>query len=123
MAVVAAGLEGRGCGENGAFRALLKTWSGSPETIHAGHVIHQRLGEFFAGEELHHEESSGDICLNREELRGLALSTSHAPMPGSPKFAGFEAALQQFSERYQQNGRIRLATRCWISAGRFGKPG
>jgi SAM-dependent methyltransferase len=120
VAVIAAGREGQGREENEAFEKLMQTWTGNLQSTRAGYALYQRLDEFFAGGELHHAEVGSEMHLDWEALRGLTLSISYAPLPGSPLFAGFEAALAEYFDRYQQGGRITIATRCWVNAGRFG---
>lgn len=119
VVVIAAGREGGGREENEAFEKLLQNWTGNLQSTRAGYAVYERLSEFFAGGELHHAEVGGEMLLDWEALRGLTLSISHAPLPDSPSFAGFEAALGEYFERYQREGKITIATRCWVNAGRF----
>ena len=41
-----------------------------------------------------------------QHLRGMALSLSHTPRVGDPRFAEFERALKEFFDRYEKNGAV-----------------
>lgn len=119
VVIVANGREESGRAENEAFEELFRAASDSLASTRAGYAVYARLGEFFAGGELHHAEFPGEMCLDWERLRGLALSHSHAPLPGTGNFPAFEQELKQMFQRFENGGRLTLATRCWINAGRF----
>ncbi len=119
VAIVAAGREGSGSAENDAIEALLQKWSGRQQSTRAGYRVYEQLDGLFAGGVMHHAEAPGSMHLNWEALRGLMLSISHAPLPESPHFAEFEAALREIFDRYEQRGTLSLVTRCWLNAGRF----
>ncbi|HVC46992.1 MAG TPA: class I SAM-dependent methyltransferase [Terracidiphilus sp.] len=119
VAIVACGREERGRAENEGFEELLHSLPGQLERVRAGYAVYRRIDEYFAGGEVHHVQIPGEMVMDWEGLRGLTLSYSHAPMPGAVEFDAFERALKEFFARFQQNGTITLATRTWISAGRF----
>lgn len=121
-AIVAIGREEGGRAENVAFETLLHATSGSLEQARAGFAIYKRLGEFFPGCAMHHAEIPSEMHLDWNGLRGLALSHSHAPLPDSKGFAVFERALEEYFRRFERDGKLTLATRCWVSAGRFDNP-
>lgn len=119
VVIVASGREEQGRAENEALENLFRAASDSLVSTRASYIAYSRLGEFFAGGELHHAEIPGEMHLDWEALRGLALSHSHAPLPGATNFPAFEEGLRQMFHRFANGGRFTLATRCWINAGRF----
>jgi ubiquinone/menaquinone biosynthesis C-methylase UbiE len=120
VAIVACGREEGGRAENEAYEVLLRKLTGPLERLRAGYAIYRRMDEYFAGGEVHHRELTGEMVMDWEALRGLTLSYSHAPMPGALEFDAFEQALKEFFARFAIDGKVTLATRTWISAGRFG---
>jgi SAM-dependent methyltransferase len=119
VVIVASGREGSGRAENEAFEMLLRTGANTQESTRASYVVYDRLDKFFAKGTLHHTEIPGEMHVDWNELRGLTLSTSHAPLPESENFAAFERALEEFFQRFQNEGKLTLATRTWMNAGRF----
>lgn len=119
VAILASGREEGGRPENDAFELLMREASQSFANTRAGYSVYKRMDEFFAGGEVHHAEVPGEMQMNWETLRGLTLSHSHAPLPGSERFGEFEQALSAYFRRYEIDGKLTLATRTWISAGRF----
>ncbi len=117
--ILACGRTEDGREENLAFTEFLAASAGRHPVRDPLLNVYRRLDTFFAGGEFHHTEIDGEIQLNWVALRGLTLSLSHAPMPGSAAFPAFESALRLFFDRYAQDGHITLTTRTWISAGRF----
>ena len=121
VAIVACGRQERGREENEAYDALLHAIPGTLERVKAGYAVYRKMDDYFAGGEVHHQQVTGEMVMDWEALRGLTLSYSHAPMPGAPEFDGLERALKEFFARFKKNGKVTLATRTWISAGRFGE--
>lgn len=118
-AIVACGREEHGRAENEAFDALLHSIPGTLERVKAGYAVYRKMDEYFAGGEVHHQQVAGAMVMDWEALRGLTLSYSHAPMPGAREFDAFENGLKDFFARFEKDGKVTLATRTWISAGRF----
>ncbi|MGB6974573.1 MAG: class I SAM-dependent methyltransferase [Terracidiphilus sp.] len=123
VAIVACGREERGRAENEAFDELLHRLPGQLELVKAGYAVYRRMDEYFAGGEVHHQQTTGAMVMDWKALRGLTLSFSHAPMPGSPEFDVFEQALKELFARFEHDGKVTLATRTWTSAGRFAEEG
>ena len=122
VAILASGREEGGRPENDAFELLMREASQTFASTRAGYAVYKRMGEFFAGGEIHHAEVPGELRMDWETLRGLTLSHSHAPLPESEAFEEFERALVEYFRRFEQEGKVTLATRTWISAGRFAGP-
>ncbi len=119
VAILACGRTDDGREENLAYREFLAASAGRDPARDPLLDVYRRLDTFFVGGEFHHAEVAGEIQLDWNGLRGLTLSLSHAPMPGSAAFPAFESALRFFFDRFALNGQITLTTRTWISAGRF----
>lgn len=119
VAILASGREEGGRPENDAFELLMRTASQTFASTRAGYSVYKRMDEFFAGGEIHHAEVPGEVRMDWETLRGLTLSHSHAPVPGSEGFEEFDRALTEYFNRFERDGKLTLATRTWISAGRF----
>lgn len=107
--------------ENLAFAELMHTHADRDRSAQSGYEVYGALKNLFAGGEFHHGEQDGTMQLDWEQLRGLTLSNSHAPMPGSTEFPTFEATLRNYFSRFAHDGRITLATRTWANAGRFAR--
>jgi len=119
VAILACGRRDDGREENAAFDAVLDRATGrdtSPERLLR---VYDQVPALFPGGEFHHAETDGELHFDWDQLRGLALSISHTPMPGSPNFDNFEAALRGYFDRYPKQERVTFAVRTWISVGRF----
>jgi SAM-dependent methyltransferase len=116
---VAAGRTELGREENVAFAKLLERFSESAEQREAAYSAYTRMKNFFAGADFHHYERGGQMRMDWDHLRGMALSLSHAPRSDDPRFATFEHELKDFFDRYAKAGVLTWETRCWLNAGRF----
>ena len=119
VVVLACGRTEDGRDENLAFKDILQEHTGRDSTRDPLLDVYRRLESFFAGGRFIHAEAGGTMHLDWEELRGLTLSLSHAPMPGSETFPAFESALQSYFDRFAQNRQVTLSTRTFINAGQF----
>lgn len=119
VAVVAFGRAEHGRPENEAFEDLLRSLTPERKDTHATYGVYARLAEFFPGGEFHHIEIGGEMQLTWEELRGMTLSLSHAPLPANPIFEKFERGLHGFFDMYADGGCVTMSTRYWVNAGRF----
>jgi ubiquinone/menaquinone biosynthesis C-methylase UbiE len=119
VAVIAMGRAENGREENLAFEELLRPFTPEDQGTRAGYAVYKRLEQAFATGRFHHAEIVGEMEMGWEELRGKTLSYSHAPLPGSERFPELERALVDYYERYQNDGKVTLTTRCWVEAGRF----
>jgi SAM-dependent methyltransferase len=117
--VLAFGRSKEGREENIAYEEFLLPYTKEGQGTHATYAVYKRLRDHFPGGEFHHKEIPGEMSLDWDALRGLTLSLSHAPLPGTPQFAPFETSLTRYFDKYQQDGKITLTTRYWINAGRF----
>jgi len=115
---VAAGRTEFGREENEAFVRVLEQFSGSAKDRLEAYSAYTRMKNFFEGSDFHHYERGGELRMNWQHLRGMALSLSHTPRIGDPRFPEFELALKEFFDRYQKNGVVTWETRCWLNAGR-----
>lgn len=117
--VLAVGRDDAGREENQAFHELLGRHAGGGETVREGYALYRRLPETFKEGAFHHEVVRDAVELSWESFRGQATSLSYAPLPTSPSFVSFERELHALFERFAVAGRITLATRHWINAGRW----
>lgn len=120
--IVAFGRSKEGREENIAYEEFLRPFTKEGEGTRVTYAVYQRLRDYFHGGEFHNKEIPGEMSLDWESLRGLTLSLSHAPLPGTPQFAPFEASLSRYFDKYQQNGKVTLTTSYWINAARFAPP-
>ena len=116
---VAAGRTEFGREENEAFVRVLEQFSGGAKERLEAYSAYTRMKNFFEGSEFRHYERGGELRMDWLHLRGMALSLSHAPRVGDPRFPEFEQALREFFDRYQKNGSVTWETRCWLNAGRI----
>jgi SAM-dependent methyltransferase len=119
VVVLAFGRSKDGREENLAFEDFLRPYTKEGEGTRVTYGVYERLKDHFPGGEFHNKQIPGEMSLDWPSLRGLTLSLSHAPLPGAPEFAPFEASLTRYFEKYQQDGKITLTTRYWINAARF----
>ena len=102
-----------------AYESLLREYGTDYEANHQRYKISPTVDAFFAGGELFREEFAGEHRLMLDELIGLTQSLSVAPLPGDPRHAGLQAALEKFFSHWQRDGTVTLATLCKLSCGRF----
>ena len=116
---VAAGRTEFGREENEAFVRVLEQFSGSAKERLEAYSAYTRMKNFFEDGDFHHYERGGELRMDWEHLRGMALSLSHTPRIGDPRFAEFEHALKEFFDCYEKDGVVTWQTRCWLNAGRI----
>jgi len=119
VAILACGRTEDGRAENLAYKQLMQESTGRDQMHEQLLAAYQRLDAWFAGGQFHHAEVADEMELDWDGVRGLTLSLSHAPMPGSAAFPEFEAKLRDYFDRFQKNGTIALTTKTWVSAGQF----
>jgi ubiquinone/menaquinone biosynthesis C-methylase UbiE len=121
VAILACGRAEDGREENLEFKKLMQTHTNRDLYLDSLLAVYRQLETLFTGGPFFHAEPAGEMHFDWEQLRGMTLSLSHAPMPGSAAFPAFEAELRGYFDRYEQNGRITMTTRTWVSAGQFGE--
>lgn len=119
VAILACGRAEVGREENVTYKELLQVNTGRDLYQAPLLAVYKELESLFDGGRYFHAEVTGEMELNWNSLRGLTLSLSHAPMPGSAAFPAFERELRRYFDRYVQNDKITLTTRTWINAGQF----
>jgi SAM-dependent methyltransferase len=120
VVVVAAGRTERGREANEALTRLMQEFSGDLMYREKAYQVYGDVKNLFAGSEYHHYERGGEMRMDWDQLRGMMLSLSHAPLVGDPRFPKFESLLREYFDRYQKDGVLTLETRCWLNAGRVG---
>jgi len=121
VTILACGRAQDGCEENLEYTRLLQTSTGRNISLDLLLKVYQQLEALIGGGRFHHAEVDGEMHFDWDGLRGLTLSLSHVPMPGSEGFAEFEAGLRGYFDRYAQNGRVTMTAKTWVSAGQFGE--
>ena len=119
IVILACGRSEFGREENLAYKELLQTMTERDLFRDPLLDVYRRLESLFPGGQFHHAEIAGEMQADWEGLRGLTLSLSHAPMPGSANFSVFESELRGYFDRFAKNGLITLTTCTWMNAGQF----
>jgi len=119
VAILACGRAEDGRAENVEYKKLLQDHAGRDQFLEPLLDVYRRLEGLFEGGRFHHAEVSAEMHMDWDELRGLTLSISHVPMPGSERFADFEAQLRGYFDHYERNGRVTMTARTWVSTGQF----
>jgi ubiquinone/menaquinone biosynthesis C-methylase UbiE len=119
VVIVAAGRGESRREENEAFQQVLERFSCDAPYREKAYKAYAGMKDFFEGGEFRQYERGGEMQMNWEQLRGMALSLSHTPRVDDPRFREFERELREFYERDAKNGAVTLETRCWVNAGRF----
>ncbi len=119
VAILACGRTEDGREENLAFKKILQAYTGRNLFLDPLLKVYEQLGALFAGGHFFHAEVPGEMHLGWDELRGLTLSLSHTPLPGSAAFPAFEAELRNYFDRFAQHGCVAMSTRTWINLGQF----
>lgn len=119
VVILACGRSEDGREENFTYKRLMQVHTGRDLLQDPLVAVYKRLHALFACGRFCHAEVSGEMHLGWEDLRGLTLSLSHAPMPGSAQFPGFEGELRSYFDRFAQDDRITMTTRTWVNAGQF----
>ena len=105
---VAAGRTEFGREENEAFVRVLEQFSGSAKDRLEAYSAYTRMKNFFEGAEFHHYERGGELRMDWQHLRGMALSLSHTPRVGDPRFPEFERALKDVFRSLREERRRHL---------------
>jgi len=119
VAILACGRTEDGREENLEFKKILQNFTGRDLFLDPLLEVYGRLDTLFAGGHFFHAEVPGEMHLDWDELRGMSLSLSHMPLPGSAVFPAFEAELRSYFDRFALNGRIAMSTRTWVNVGQF----
>jgi SAM-dependent methyltransferase len=119
VAILACGRAEDGREENVTFKQLMQTKTGRDQNLEPLLTVYRQLNALFAGGQFHHAEVPGEMQLDWDALRGLTLSLSHAPMPGSAEFPAFEGELRGYFDRFAHDGRVMMTAKTWLSAGQF----
>jgi len=119
VAILACGRTEDGRAENLAYKNFLQNYTGRSLLLEPLLQVYEQLDTLFAGGQFFHAEVPGEMHLSWDELRGLTLSLSHAPLPGSAAFPAFEAELRVFFDRFAKSSQITLSTRTWLNVGQF----
>lgn len=102
----------------GPYEALLRAHAPSYAEQWGEHRQRSRLSaaEFLPGALTLRFDNAQDLDL--ESLRGRALSSSYAPLPGSAAYPGFADALGELFAAQQRDGRIRFVYETELYLGR-----
>jgi ubiquinone/menaquinone biosynthesis C-methylase UbiE len=119
VVILASGRTEDGREENVAYKDLMQASTGRDSTRDPLLAVYGQMKTWFAGGQFRHAEAAGEMKLDWDGVRGLTLSLSHAPMPGSEGFSDFERELRRYFDRFQQNGLVTLTTKTWVSVGQF----
>lgn len=102
-----------------AFESLLTTHGTDYRYVRDGYRVHDKLETLFPGGEVRQTTIDGEQKLTLDALKGQAMSYSMAPLPSDPRYAAFMNALEEFFQRFSDNGLLTQPTTCWISCCRF----
>lgn len=119
LVVVAGGRTERGREANEALTRMLQEFTGDLMYREKAYKVYGDVKDLFNGSEYRHYERGGEMRMNWDQLRGMTLSLSHAPLVDDPRFPRFENLLRDYFDRYQKDGVVTLETRCWVNAGRM----
>lgn len=119
VSVISFGRMDDGPAENVALEALLLQYGPGIGTTRAYYDKYRQFAPCFADGEYFEERRAGAMSLGWDELLGLMLSISHAPLPGSERFEAFVEDLRLIFDRFAEDGVMRVATQYWLNVGRF----
>jgi SAM-dependent methyltransferase len=74
---------------------------------------------FFGGKEPHRERLSNDQIYDFPSLRGRALSSSYAPLPGNPAYEPFMKGLQELFSTFAEDGRLTFTYETTVYLGKL----
>ena len=102
----------------GPYEALLRAHGPGYAEQWGEHRQRSQLAvtEFLPGARTLRFDNAQDLDL--ESLRGRALSSSYAPLPGSAAYSGFASALETLFAAHQREGRIRFVYETELYLGR-----
>ena len=118
VAIVAFGRSMEGRQENMAFEKVLGERVAKKVDVSAVYEIYRKVEDILT-RDFHHEEIHGTMRLTWEELFGMAMSLSSAPLAGDALHAQFVEGFREYFAHYAVDGVVTLDTRYWINAGRF----
>lgn len=118
VAIVAFGRSMEGREENLAFEKVLGERVAKKVDVGAVYEIYRKVEDRLT-RDFHHEEIRGTMMLTWDELYGMAMSLSSAPLAGDVLHTPFVEGFREYFAQYAVNGAVTLDTRYWINAGRF----
>ena len=74
----------------------------------SAYSAYSRMKNFFEGGEFHHYERGGELRMDWQHLRGMALSLSHTPRVDDPRFPEFEQSLEGILRPLSEERRPHL---------------
>jgi hypothetical protein len=89
-----------------------------------GRVDHRRIdsaeiARFFEHESWRSVSFPNHQDFNWDGIRGRLLSSSYAPLPGSPKYAPMMEELEGMFAKFQQDGQVKLIYETKMYVGRL----
>jgi SAM-dependent methyltransferase len=96
-----------------SYEALIRTFRTTPE------CDWQDIEEFL-GSDPRRASLSNEQRLDFEELKGLVMSASYAPLESDARHGPMVAALRDLFDRHQERGRVRLVYRTELYYGQLG---
>jgi len=90
------------------YENLLQTYGTDYEQVVATYPDQRRMEQFFGAGAFQHRSFASVHRLDREGLRGRAMSASYSPPPGHPNHEPLVAGLKRLFEEHQQGGQVRF---------------
>ena len=78
-----------------------------------------KIAEFFGHQDWLSAGFPNHQDLDWEALRGRLLSSSYAPLPGSPKYAPMMEEVESMFARYQEGGTVKVMYETKVYAGKL----
>ena len=100
------------------YEAILLQHGTDYEKVRSGYRSFEGLRPFGEGE--HFDlKLPGEQTLTLDAFLGQTQSLSVTPLPGDAKYAGMQAALQEFFAKWSVEGVMRMGTQCQVTGWRM----
>ena len=104
-----------------AYEALLKQYALDYRKVKESNITDQSLADFFAPNACTIVDFDNAQQFDFEGLRGRALSSSYAPLPGHLNYKPFVNSLREAFERHQFSGKVEFEYETRLYWGRLDK--
>jgi SAM-dependent methyltransferase len=101
------------------YERILIEFGADYETVKHSHIREDRIGDFFAPNEMRCARFENSQGLTLEGLAGRILSSSYMPQPGHPRYEEMFRATSILFAQHQVDGCVRMEYECVVCYGQL----
>lgn len=99
------------------YARLVDQYGTDYKRVNRQNRMQEELLRFFGGREPQEQRFDNDQIYDFEALRGRALSSSYAPLPGHPSHEPFIAGLRELFDAHAEDGRLTFPYETTVQLG------